>query len=645
MAVKKDPSIYDDRSTIGSSNELDEYGVWVKVAPQDLVNDQAPDEEPIPIMERTSDDFDSGIPLEESIAGDISFEDLSLEDESDFTEDISDLIDVDDDDVDFDNLEALRQDMVIPGDSSADETADLLKELPDVLPEAVPERGDPIGESPLRAGIGGGSDISTQLLMKIADELASIKSELSSLKSELSVLHSEKAAESGAEKGTGYFDGEDDDKIALTGDELNNILHTADFTEETGTDAGESLGDNFEDTFDIPGENSTETPPEISASSDVPADTSDIPPDAIAALETGDTEDLKALRESGVEPMTPPPEDEDTNYLAEDPLGAPLAEDVLASELLDLSDVIIDEPDRSEGIKETAPEEPSPGLITPVDSLSLIDLETMSAVSDETEKAEDTPPVEAPLFEEVSEETFLEEVSEKTLFEEVSFDELASEGESIDLSTIEDAVVESEPEAPPFTEASFEDPVSNADIDADDQAALEIPDEDLSLEILNEDTALPVEDNDRTEDPFESLSLDEAVEETADAADEEKVEPDLPPLDLAVDEIDETGSDSPDIEDTAAIDALNIDHDPLPDITLPDDLSVEIPAEEIPVEEISVEPDSAMAIPPGIKKELINVLAYMDKLLESLPEEKIAEFAQSEHYTTYKKLFDELGIE
>jgi len=30
MAIDKDPSIFTDRSTIGSSEELDEYGVWVK---------------------------------------------------------------------------------------------------------------------------------------------------------------------------------------------------------------------------------------------------------------------------------------------------------------------------------------------------------------------------------------------------------------------------------------------------------------------------------------------------------------------------------------------------------------------------------------------------------------------------------------
>jgi pilus assembly protein FimV len=38
------------------------------------------------------------------------------------------------------------------------------------------------------------------------------------------------------------------------------------------------------------------------------------------------------------------------------------------------------------------------------------------------------------------------------------------------------------------------------------------------------------------------------------------------------------------------------------------------------------------------------VLVYLDQLLASLPEEKIEEFASSEYYDTYRKLFDELGL-
>lgn len=45
-----------------------------------------------------------------------------------------------------------------------------------------------------------------------------------------------------------------------------------------------------------------------------------------------------------------------------------------------------------------------------------------------------------------------------------------------------------------------------------------------------------------------------------------------------------------------------------------------------------------------LKHELKAVLTYMDSLLENLPEEKIEEFAQSEHFATYQKLFEDLGL-
>jgi hypothetical protein len=34
----------------------------------------------------------------------------------------------------------------------------------------------------------------------------------------------------------------------------------------------------------------------------------------------------------------------------------------------------------------------------------------------------------------------------------------------------------------------------------------------------------------------------------------------------------------------------------------------------------------------------------MDQLLESLPDDKIGEFAESEYFDTYKKLFHDLGL-
>ena len=75
------------------------------------------------------------------------------------------------------------------------------------------------------------------------------------------------------------------------------------------------------------------------------------------------------------------------------------------------------------------------------------------------------------------------------------------------------------------------------------------------------------------------------------------------------------------------------------------------PMDEIDIPETDMGHDNAASaaerseIPEDIRVELRSVLGYMDRLLESLPEEKIAEFAQSEHFEVYKKLFEELGLE
>ena len=54
--------------------------------------------------------------------------------------------------------------------------------------------------------------------------------------------------------------------------------------------------------------------------------------------------------------------------------------------------------------------------------------------------------------------------------------------------------------------------------------------------------------------------------------------------------------------------------------------------------------ESEAGLSNELTSEIKSVLSYMDQLLENLPEEKIAEFAQSEQFDTYKKLFKELGL-
>ena len=64
------------------------------------------------------------------------------------------------------------------------------------------------------------------------------------------------------------------------------------------------------------------------------------------------------------------------------------------------------------------------------------------------------------------------------------------------------------------------------------------------------------------------------------------------------------------------------------------------------LQEVKEEPETKESkdISDDLKSEIKSVLSYMDQLLENLPENKIAEFAQSEQFDTYKKLFKELGL-
>jgi hypothetical protein len=91
-----------------------------------------------------------------------------------------------------------------------------------------------------------------------------------------------------------------------------------------------------------------------------------------------------------------------------------------------------------------------------------------------------------------------------------------------------------------------------------------------------------------------------------------------------------------------------------PETIIPDEHSSEIAAETeaedtstnteaAPLIE-SAPTDSDKQIPDKLKHDVKSVLLYLDQLLASLPEEKIEEFASSEYYDTYKRLFDDLGL-
>lgn len=161
---------------------------------------------------------------------------------------------------DEEDTEVAELDLSLPADD--DEfgslgSEDILEQPEDDLPELEQEddlaldmgfddvaaveddMASPIGSSSASPG---SDDRSLSLLESIERELTSIRAELSGMKEELETLRSAPASstrtpvDAGTDTAAGFFEdeGDEDEAIALTGDELDNIMNTAEFTEETG---------------------------------------------------------------------------------------------------------------------------------------------------------------------------------------------------------------------------------------------------------------------------------------------------------------------------------------------------------------------------------------------------------------------------
>jgi hypothetical protein len=430
-------------------------------------------------------------------------------------------------------------------------------------------------------------------LAKIEGELSAIKRELTDLRQELSVLRTRNAeleataapqeSPEAEEDGSGFFEEEDEDEtIALTGAELDNILNTAEFTEEDGE------------------------PTEI--------------------------DDAEIELETDLEPAT------DEATIREPGAGEPAAgQDVEAEaggdELIDLE---IEEPDEE---PDEAPDEEI-SIDEPVEEELEIELEEpdhSQAFDQGVEDLEDLSQ-ELPEAEEPPESTGTVEDFEATLGyseqmaappsetapaeAEREGDSLADretepEEEEIDLGIAEeDDIIPLEPEPESETaDLSFEDTT--------DETPASAPIEEIELEELDE------EDDDG---PVSSIpTLDELEEEDESVSEGEGVLPDLD-IDAELADIGELSDEPEELPQSDEVETIpSIDRE-------------EVPTEERPPAAV---PHGATGggLSDDLKGEIRSVLSYMDQLLESLPEEKIEEFARSEHFEVYRKLFEELGLE
>jgi len=598
-------------TTQAEQGNLEQYGVWVKVEPHNI------EEEAEQNMSFELSDLDSSSESalseeEEQLLGELEEdEETDLSDLSGLEDDLEELgkgsafeeqggeeeLSVEDLDVDLEelsdasgNLEGLPE-MGGEEDLSLETTPDTI-EVPLSDSAIVEEHYEDLAtvegvpSTPGQAPPKGSSDI----LEKIERDLIQIKTEIQSLKNELAGLGKGgisagkvdvAPAPSGGE---GFFEKGEDETIALTGDELDNILNTADVTEEV-----EVLEESVES-----------------------LEVEEFPEPDLAELpeEAGGEEEIMELGSLNLEEEEAPSaeislEDSDLSLEELEP-----SEDEEQSIEIDIGGKASDEElslDEELGTEVETPEELT--LEEPAEVLELEELEELGLDESGLEEVE-TP-----------EELSLEEPAEALELE--GLEELG-----LDESGLEEA------EAP--EELSLEEPAEVLELEGLEELGLdesgleevEVPEE-LSLEEPAE--VLP------TEEDLEELSLEEPAEVLPG-------EEDLEELDLeeaAMEEVE--GLEEPEAEDVLALDELE---ESTPQTGEAEDLELTTEELDIPVEESTAAgaPPISEALAEDLRSEIKSVLSYFDQLLEALPEDKIKEFAQSEYFVRYQRLFKELGL-
>lgn len=480
--------------------------------------------------------------------------------------------------------------------------------------------------------------INNELLERIISDLSGLKDEISNLKNDLAELREKSSIEPAlpscatqeneaeietptTEEPSGFFGNSDEDEtIALSGDELSNIMNSADFTEEVvenvspdaetkeaagfteetfvndvepsaeettfdmsqETEVSSPISDSFSDASDTSLSANSESEPEVSVSNDF--------------VEMSPTEDFGIQEEVKSEPAEPESFDENEDIQEET---------AAASDIPDtIPDDIIDEP----------------------------------AFDDSLYSAPTPMPEESGIIEE--EVPSLEEPLVNDTFETEPSDAFASEEETD--SGLSLGMEEAEPEEPNLeimTEDSLPEEIDIPKVDE----ILPVETSDNADDIMVDSNpsdfmeSVKIDETEKIRDPF----IDDIMEEppaVEDAITDENVEY------LAKDEnaiVDADVSPIPAEEPSVAFEEPQIDAEQESFPTAKEEVSS-------PVESISEETAESNAedrtLPDDIKSDIKSVLLYMDQLLENLPEDKIMEFAKSEQFVTYKKLFSELGL-
>jgi hypothetical protein len=805
MANVSKPSILNDRRAIGSEKELDEYGVWLKSESEEfavLEQDSSGEDYFPPFEEKSGPDEEqtsaavsggktavSGMSGSEAslsaalllkIAEEIALiknELAALKSELDRRQNgetpavpassVSHSAELTQDEVAKTGFDTVGMDRDIIEENAAVETPAQYAAEPDAdREEAVAEADFAVFDT------ANGEDLAAGEETKDAEYLPTEKDaveagtdffgadesndKITLTSGELDLL-GEDAGESVAEMDDSFFaDDRDEEKVAVSGDEINDILSGAEIPAETASN-GEAKVEEI--TFeDIPDEPVTESEPEESVpGEDLPVDSGmfEINIKPAASAEEDDfsidhiedieiEEDAETLDGPGsvaqdlnIEPVEP--ENESSFDIPSAPEPETLEEDAFSIDHVEREDIEIienletpdtrDVPDFNIEAEDqmffddlTALEPGADGLEE--DAFNIDDAEEMVITEDRAETPDasffDVPAAPEP-------ETLEEDAFNIEHIEREPAEDIKAEPDSLDIPDLPIEPVEPEAETEiNFAEDAFDiDDLDNIEgIGPDTETEPEISatpeiltEQDYAAgldEYAEEDGSAIAEPEtaDIAFDPFGSLPGEDAAVPAGTAAEDapfadfsvledssstgmlaEAVTDEADSTAAAFDTINSSGTtdteptetaETPETADDDRYAAADAGADPALSRLLDEDFQQTVPAPEdtayldeekliafdkteepeVPVlpetpaslsddddgpdtpQNIPAEEDSAALrdVPVKFKEELRTVLSYMDILLESLPDEKIEEFARSEHFEPYKKLFKELGL-
>lgn len=523
------------------------------------------------------------------------------------------------------------------------------------------------------------SEKGKEILEEIMGQLASLKDEIKSLKNDFAALSARPASEIPAmeqteeaqEEDTGFFGNDDgDDTISLSGSEMTNILNSAQFSEEN---AGEDLSAEEEISEPVIEEPLAEDTVEETAVEE--SDVSDTAAEYEAEEETkvSAPSEETVIEDSIIE--EPTIEIGETMFAepTEEPAIAENEDAFISDDALGIEDPTLESLSESEG-------NPIPPTILPEEiAVPKADSDEPVLRADETFPKTAEKEFDALDSEDVSDEDSLTDEKLKYINDDPAMQEEALSAPDVAEIVQENISLQDSDEAAIGIDSDINTAFEEADALESDimDNSLEEKDayEDSVSDIMQENISLQ---KDKTEASVGIGNDINAAFEEADAAESDIMDDHLAEKDAYEKKINELVDDDEgdilglDDEENATKERSADEDATIAEIQEPavenfqepmiEDSLEETSVEEAVIEEAvadetyeeesnapepcetQVEQTRQASIPKNLKEEVISVLSYMDQLLENLPEDKIAEFAKSEHFVTYKKLFDELGL-